>query len=80
MAKNLQKPEIQSVLVVDGDKIVRLVMDKFLRREGCDLMTAPDGLAALDMLKTLFLFDLLRSRGYVILKFYIKVLIRNYDI
>jgi two-component system, cell cycle response regulator len=47
---NLQKPEIQRILMVDDDKLVLSFMDDLLRREGYDVMTAPDGLAALDML------------------------------
>jgi two-component system, cell cycle response regulator len=50
--KNLQEPEIKSVLVVDDDHLVRSFMDDLLRQEGYDVMTVPDGLAALDMIKT----------------------------
>ena len=47
----MRKSEIQSVLVVDDHKLIRLVMERLLRREGYDVLTAADGLAALDILK-----------------------------
>ena len=48
----MQLSKTKSILVVDDDKFVRLVMDKLLRQAGYDVLTAADGLAALDMLKT----------------------------
>ena len=49
--ENLHHREIKRILVVDNDNLVLSFMDDLLKREGYDVMTAQDGLGALDMLK-----------------------------
>ena len=46
------KPGIRSILVVDDDRLILKFMGDLLRKEGYEVMTAPDGLSALDILKT----------------------------
>ena len=47
----MHQHRFKSILVVDNDNLVLSFMDDLLKREGYDVMTAPDGLVALNMLK-----------------------------
>ena len=48
---NLHQHRIRSILVVDNDNLILSFMEDLLKREGYAIMTAPDGLVALDILK-----------------------------
>jgi CheY-like chemotaxis protein len=43
---------MKKILVVDNDRIMRRFMTKLLEKERCQVVTAEDGLNALDILKT----------------------------
>lgn len=42
---------MRKVLIVDDDDAIRVVLAEFLRGEGFEVLTAHDGLAALDLLE-----------------------------
>ena len=48
----MSNSKIKKVLAVDDDQLIREFMDDLLSKEGYEVMTAEDGLSALDILKT----------------------------
>ena len=48
----MRNDNMNKILVVDNDQIIRRFMSKLLEKERCQVVTAEDGLNALDILKT----------------------------
>jgi CheY-like chemotaxis protein len=52
MTSNIGANEMKKILVVDNHRVIREFMTNFLGKKGCHVVTAEDGLSALETLKT----------------------------
>jgi len=51
-AENTSKPNVDTVLVADDEPALRMVLEKMLTDEGCRVLTASDGIAAQEILRS----------------------------